>query len=231
MRIKIISFIIPLYVVGFLVFAWAVWAHTICPDPSSEPTLAKPLTKAREILKYDVVKEIPEKNILKYTPILSDENWRPDANIIAFVKSIENHPLANGKTKLVKYKDFGYIAKGYGTRAKHFKHNNLEEAERLMIDHLLKTNKVIDKYVQYELTHHQRNALISLVYNIGPFAFKTSDALKALNKGNIKEFKIHAFDSRKGFVCAGGKHNKGLMIRRGHELQIWNKGKYYSQLM
>ncbi len=222
----------PLYVVGFFVLTWAVWAHTTCPD-TAEATV---LEKARVELKFkqpdDVVKEKPaDKDVLKYTSIYSGEHWRPDANIIAFVKSIENHPLANGKTKLVKYKDFCYVAKGYGTRAKHFKHNSLEEAERLMIDHLLKTNKVIDKYVQYELTHHQRNALISLVYNIGPFAFRTSDALKALNKGNIKEFKIHAFDSRKGFVCAGGKHNKGLMIRRGHELQIWDKGKYYSQLM
>ena len=69
------------------------------------------------------------------------------------------------------------------------------------------------------------------MYNIGPFAFRTSAALKALNKGNIKEFKIQAFDSRKGFVCAGGKHNKGLMHRRAHELRIWEKGSYYSMIM
>jgi GH24 family phage-related lysozyme (muramidase) len=68
------------------------------------------------------------------------------------------------------------------------------------------------------------------VYNIGPFAFRTSKALKALNAGDYKEFKIHAFDSKRGFVCAGGRHNKGLMVRRAHELRIWEKGSYYSQL-
>ena len=232
MRIKIISFMTPLYVVGFLVFAWAVWAHTTCPDP----TEATVLEKARVELKFKepdvVVKEKPaDKDVLKYTSIYSGEHWRPDANIIAFVKSIENHPLANGKTKLVKYKDFGYIAKGYGTRAKHFKKNTVAEAESIMIDHLLASNKVVDRHVKIDLTHHQRNALVSLVYNIGPFAFRTSKALKALNAGDYKEFKIHAFDPKKGFVCAGGRHNKGLMVRRAHELQIWDKGKYYSQLM
>ena len=107
----------------------------------------------------------------------------------------------------------------------------MEEAESIMIDHLLASNKVVDRHVKIDLTHHQRNALVSLVYNIGPFAFRTSKALKALNAGDYKEFKIHAFDPKMGFVCAGGRHNKGLMVRRAHELQIWDKGKYYSQLM
>ena len=85
--------------------------------------------------------------------------------------------------------------------------------------------------ISYFRTKHQRNALVSLVYNIGPFAFKTSAALKALNRGDIKEFKIQAFDPRRGFVCAGGKHNRGLIVRRAHELNIWEKGSYYTAIM
>jgi GH24 family phage-related lysozyme (muramidase) len=96
---------------------------------------------------------------------------------------------------------------------------------------LYKSNKAVERYVLIKLTHHQQNALVSLVYNIGPYAFKTSAALKALNRGDIKEFKIQAFDSRKGFVCAGGKHNRGLMVRRAHELNIWEKGSYYTAIM
>ena len=48
MRIKIISFMTPLYVVGFFVLTWAVWAHTTCPD-SAEATV---LEKARVDLKF-----------------------------------------------------------------------------------------------------------------------------------------------------------------------------------
>ena len=241
MTSKNISFITPLYIIVFLVVSWAAYAvTTICPDPLVETDKLKNFSFHDHKKKSILVKEkkTKKKVILKYTPVLTAENWRPDANIIAFIKSVENHPFANGKTKLVKYKDFGYVAKGYGNKAHLFtnKHthdvkSNLKEAEKVMIDHILASNKVVDKYVHYELSHHQRNALVSLVYNIGPFAFRTSAALKALNKGNIKVFKIQAFDSRKGFVCAGGKHNKGLMHRRAHELRIWEKGSYYSMIM
>ena len=221
-----ITFIPLLLPTVFLVVSVLVWAGTVCPEPDDK---SSKLVKAREELKSKTVKE--DKAILTYEPVHSGEHWRPDESLIAFIKSIENHPLANGKAKLVNYKDYGYVAKGYGTRAKHFKYHTVEEAERIMIQHLLESNKVVDRHVKIDITHHQRNALVSLVYNVGPFAFSTSRALKALNAGNYKEFKIHAFDSRRGFVCAGGRHNKGLMVRRAHELQIWEKGKYYSQLM
>lgn len=226
-----ITFIPLLLPTIFLVVSVLVWAGTVCPDPSEKNALAE----ARVDLKYKqpndgmVVKE--KKVLLTYKPVNSGEHWRPDENLTAFIKSIENHPLANGQAKLVSYKDYGYVAKGYGTRAKHFKKHTVEEAEQIMIHELLASNKVVDQHVKIKLTIHQRNALVSLVYNIGPYAFRTSAALKALNAGDFEEFKIQAFDSRKGFVCAGGRHNKGLMVRRAHELQIWDKGKYYSQLM
>ena len=226
-----LNFIPLLLPTVFLVISVLVWAGTVCPDPSPELST---LQNVREELKFKAIelrKDIPQKEILTYKPVNSGEHWRPDENLTNFIKSIENHPLANGKAKLVNYKDYGYMAKGYGTRAKHFKKNTVEEAERIMLEHLLESNRVVDRHVKIEINHHQRNALVSLVYNIGPFAFSTSRALKALNNGDFKAFKIHAFDSRKGFVCAGGRHNKGLMVRRAHELAIWEKGKYYSQIM
>ena len=221
-----ITFIPLLLPTVFLVVSVLVWAGTVCPTPDDKPNLVK----AREELKSkNTIAE--NKAILTYKPINSGEHWRPDENLTAFIKSIENHPLANGKAKLVSYKDYGYIAKGYGTRAKHFKKHTVEEAEQIMIHELRLSNKVVDQHVKIKLNQHQRNALVSLVYNIGPYAFRTSAALKALNAGDIEEFKIQAFDPRKGFVCAGGRHNKGLIVRRAHEKAIWDKGKYYSQLM
>jgi len=216
MTIKIILFLTILYSLIL-----PATASAPCPDRGQtvKVSLIVPLEK----------KVVKEESIIEYTPVMNQ--WRPDSDLTAFIKSIENHPLANGKTKLVKYKDYGYIAKGYGTRAKHFKVNTLQEAEKIMFIHLYASNRVIDRYVIIKLTQHQRNALVSLVYNIGPYAFKTSVALKALNRGDIKEFKIQAFDPRKGFVCAGGKHNRGLMVRRAHELNIWEKGSYYTAIM
>ena len=216
MTIKIILFLTILYTLIL-----PATASAPCPDPGQtvKVSLIIPLEK----------KVVKEESIIEYTPVMNQ--WRPDSDLTAFIKSIENHPLANGKTKLVAYKDYGYIAKGYGTRSKHFKVNTLQEAEKIMFLHLYASNAVVERYVRYELTKHQRNALVSLVYNVGPFAFKTSAALKALNRGDIAEFKIQAFDSRRGFVCAGGKHNRGLIVRRAHELNIWEKGSYYTAIM
>ena len=218
MTIKIILFLTILYSLIL-----PATASAPCPDPGQtvKVSLIIPLEK----------KVVKEESIIEYTPITKHKHWRPDSDLTAFIKSIENHPLANGKTKLVAYKDYGYIAKGYGTRSKYFKVNTLQEAEKIMFIHLYKSNKAVERYVLIKLTHHQQNALVSLVYNIGPYAFKTSAALKALNRGDIKEFKIQAFDSTKGFVCAGGKHNRGLMVRRAHELNIWEKGSYYTAIM
>ncbi len=215
MTIKIILFLTILYTLIL-----PATASAPCPDPGQTVKIS---------LIIPLEKKVVKEEILEYTPVINQ--WRPDPDLTAFIKSIENHPLANGKTKLVAYKDYGYIAKGYGTRSHHFKEHTLQEAEKIMFFHLYKSNKVVERYVRYELTHHQRNALVSLVYNIGPYAFKTSAALKALNRGDIKEFKIQAFDSRRGFVCAGGKHNRGLMVRRAHELNIWEKGSYYTAIM
>ena len=222
MTIKFILFITLLFS-SFIFMTRPVAAPISSSCPAvQEAVKMEPVHQEEEVV-------VEKKQIIEYTPIV--DHWRPDPDLTAFIKSIENHPLANGKTKLVAYKDYGYIAKGYGTRSKHFKVNTLQEAEKIMFIHLIETNKVIDRYVIIELTQHQRNALVSLVYNIGPYAFKTSVALKALNKGNISEFKIQAFHPRKGFVLAGGKHNKGLKKRRAHELQIWDYGKYYTMLL
>jgi GH24 family phage-related lysozyme (muramidase) len=229
-RIHFIPLLLPTI---FLVVSMLVWAGT-CPDPSASASTFDTVKRELEIKSIALKKNLtPVKTeaILDYSPVNSGEHWRPDAELIAFIKSIENHPLANGQVELANYKDYGFIAKGYGTRAKHFKKHTLEEAEQIMIYHLLESNKVVDRHVKIPLTRNQRNALVSLVYNIGPFAFSTSKALKALNKGDESGFKRQAFDPRMGFVCAGGRHNRGLVVRRAHERNIWEKGKYYTQLM
>jgi len=154
--------------------------------------------------------------------------WRPSEELTTFIMIMENKPLFDGEAGVVEYDDVGHIAKGFGTKAYLFtdKESNTKEAKRIMVYKLLEANGYIDKHVTYKLEEHQRNALVSLIYNVGRDAFRNSKAFKALNKGDVKEFKIQAFDPKLGFVCADGKFNKGLINRRAHEQEIWDNGSY-----
>jgi len=166
-------------------------------------------------------KEYPE-------PKTSSEYWRPSENLTTFIMTMENKPLLDGEIGVVEYDDVGHIAKGYGTKAYLFtdKESNSKEAYRIMVYKLLEANGYIDKHVTFKLNEHQRDALVSLIYNIGRDAFRNSAAFTALNKGDVKEFKRQAFDSKVGFVCADGKFNQGLINRRAHEQEIWENGSY-----
>lgn len=152
--------------------------------------------------------------------------WQPDEKLIVFVQMVENPSLMRGEVEVEVYNDMGHKAKGYGTRAYLFTANTRVEAERIMKWKLMEANNFINNLVTYPLTKHQRNALVSLVYNIGPTIFGNSVALKHLNNGHINLFLIEAFDHHRGFVCAGGKFNKALIKRRAQEEKIWTKGEY-----
>ena len=160
------------------------------------------------------------------TDVEATRPWVHDEDLKVFVKTMENPALMRGAAVLEVYDDVGHKAKGYGNRANLFSDNTLDEAERIMLFKLLEANEYIDRLVTYKLNKHQRNALVSLVYNIGPTTFKNSAALKHLNRGHINLFLIEAFDKRRGFTCADGKYNKGLIQRRALEREIWQRGDY-----
>jgi lysozyme len=169
---------------------------------------------------------VPAKEIAE--PKTSSKYWRPSEDLTMFIMTMENKPLLDGEIGVVEYDDVGHIAKGYGTKAYLFtdKESNSKEAHRIMVYKLLEANGYIDKHVTFKLNEHQRDALVSLIYNIGRDAFRNSAAFTALNKGDVKEFKRQAFDSKVGFVCADGKFNQGLINRRAHEQEIWENGSY-----
>ena len=95
-----------------------------------------------------------------------------------------------------------------------------------MIKKLIEFNKDVDRLVKIKLNKDERNALVSLLYNIGDGNFAKSKALKALNKGDKKTFLKEAFDPKIGFVKSDGKVLKGLVNRRAREKQIFTKGNY-----
>jgi len=79
----------------------------------------------------------------------------------------------------------------------------------------------LDGVVTADLTANQKAALTSLVYNVGRTSFKKSKALKALNAGDMDEFKKQAFSRNKGWVKSKGKFMEGLYNRRQKEQALF----------
>ena len=79
----------------------------------------------------------------------------------------------------------------------------------------------LDGVVTADLTANQKAALTSLVYNVGRTSFKKSKALKALNAGDMDEFKKQAFSKEQGWVKSKGKFVKGLHNRRQKEQALF----------
>ncbi|ATG86256.1 lysozyme [Pseudomonas phage IME180] len=92
-----------------------------------------------------------------------------------------------------------------------------EEAEKRLRRRLVEFEGYVNTYVKVPLKQHQFDALVSLVYNIGPTNFKTSTLLKKLNAGDY----IGAADQflvwNKGRVDGKLVVIKGLANRRAKE--------------
>ena len=83
--------------------------------------------------------------------------------------------------------------------------------------------KKIEKVIPFKLTTNQQTVLLSLMFNIGVEAFRTSDAMKNLKANDIAGFKREAFSRKEGWVETAGKFSKGLFNRRQRELKLWDK--------
>jgi len=82
----------------------------------------------------------------------------------------------------------------------------------------LKKLGVPDKYLNNERT---KAAILSLDFNLG---IDGTDALEALKKGNIEEFKFYAFHPSKKAGNTYLLNSKGLRDRRQRELNLFEEG-------
>lgn len=76
----------------------------------------------------------------------------------------------------------------------------------------------VERLVKVPLTQNQHDALVSLVYNIGPGAFAKSTLLKKLNAGRYDDVPSEMARWNK----AGGRVLNGLVRRRAAEAELWN---------
>lgn len=110
---------------------------------------------------------------------------------------------------LKPYKDSGgAYTIGYGHLMQpHERFTRISEqrAEQLMRQDVDKARKVVDAHVKVPLNPFQRAALVSLVYNIGSYHFRTSTLLKQLNKGRYRQAanEFLRWNKVKGKVVAG----------------------------
>ena len=123
--------------------------------------------------------------------------------------------------RLVAYDDgvgvwtigFGTIKYPNGVRVKKGDTCTLDQAKEYMRHDLIEFEHTVNSSVKVPLNQNQFDALVSLAYNIGSNAFKSSTLVKELNTGDYQG----AADQFNVWVNAGGKRMQGLVNRRDRE--------------
>lgn len=112
---------------------------------------------------------------------------------------------------------FGTIKYPNGVRVKRGDTCTLEQAKSYMKYDLIEFEHTVNSLVKVPLNQNQFDALVSLTYNIGSGAFKSSTLLKKLNLSDYKG----AADQFDVWVNAGGKRMQGLANRRTKEKSLF----------
>lgn len=114
---------------------------------------------------------------------------------------------------------FGTTVYPSGMKVKKSDTCTLEQAKQLKAQDLKRFEKIVNNLVKASLTQNQFDALVSLVYNIGPSAFEKSTLLKKLNAGDYQG----AADQFIVWNKSGGKVLQGLVDRRTKERKLFLK--------
>ena len=123
--------------------------------------------------------------------------------------------------RLVAYDDgvgvwtigFGTIKYPNGVRVKKGDTCTLDQAKEYMRHDLIEFEHTVNSSVKVPLNQNQFDALVSLAYNIGSSAFKSSTLVKKLSTSDYQG----AADQFNVWVNAGGKRMQGLVSRRDRE--------------
>ena len=119
------------------------------------------------------------------------------------------------------FDDVGTRRIGYGRKAKKGETTTADKERGWLMGKVQDIGDWLDSVVTADLNANQKAALTSLVYNVAQGSFKKSKALKALNAGDMDEFKKQAFSKEQGWVKSKGKFVKGLHNRRQKEQALF----------
>lgn len=146
-------------------------------------------------------------------------NFRRRKNILKMKLSTKGANFIKkeeGGCRLNAYKcQAGVSTIGYGHAFKVSKNMRItkEEAERFFRSDIARCEEVVKKYVNVKLKQHEFDALISFIFNTGPYAFPKSTMLKLINK---KEFSAAAEEFKK-WKYGNGRVLPILVRRRKRE--------------
>ncbi|MGM0410996.1 MAG: lysozyme [Bacillota bacterium] len=101
------------------------------------------------------------------------------------------------------------------------------KAEELLKEDLKEVENYIDENVKIDLTQNQRDALTSLVFNVGTGSVKNggidgSKTIEKLNEGDFEGMKKEWKEYKK----SNGKVSEGLVRRRADELEMFFSSDY-----
>ena len=119
------------------------------------------------------------------------------------------------------FDDYGTQRIGFGRKVKKGEKTTEAKERGWLMGKVQDIGDWLDSVVTADLNANQKAALTSLVYNVGQGSFKKSKALKALNAGDMDEFKRQAFSKEQGWVKSKGKFVKGLHNRRQKEQALF----------
>lgn len=146
-------------------------------------------------------------------------NYSASRDAVDFIKGFEQF-------RARAYKDQGgKLTIGYGHLIKpgeKIRKITRQKGETILKRDLAFAEKTVKNSVRTKLTQGQYDALVSLVYNIGPAAFRGSELLKELNSGDYQG----AAEQFRAWRFVGGKESKGLAERRAKEKQMFRTGIY-----
>ena len=152
------------------------------------------------------------------------------SNLTDFIKESEGTRM-RGKMHMSYQDQAGVWTIGYGHTGPEVGPNqfiNEDKAETYLQGDLRGSEAAYEKLVTVDLPENQRNAVVSLIFNVGAGAFGKSKALSHLNNADYKKFAYEAFDKYQGFtkITVGGqkKVNKGLINRREAERTLFVDG-------
>ncbi len=114
----------------------------------------------------------------------------------------------------------GHLTIGYGHKiqaGKQFGTISLNEAEAILANDLLHSERAVIKYIDTLLHDNQFAALVSFTFNMGGAALQRSTLRQKVNYGLNKE----AGREFLRWVYAGGKRLQGLALRRSAERSLF----------
>jgi lysozyme len=95
-----------------------------------------------------------------------------------------------------------------------------EQAERMLMNDILRFEPEVDRLVKVPLNQNQWDALLSFVYNLGSMNLGSSTLLKLLNARDY----VGAAEQIPRWNKAGGKVLNGLIKRRAAERRLFAGG-------